>query len=106
MLIQIEPAVLEGSTWFEMEGHNQPHLRLEVGDPGDQDGYYSILYPVLHYCHLSEEAWMMAGEEVGRIPLLLPRNSVYWIYDVTGTDTIDHINYWSQMVPEQGALNL
>ena len=105
MPIWIEPAVREGSVWLEMEGCIQPHLRLEVGNPGDQDGYYSILYPILCYCRLSEEAWMMVSEEVGCILLLSPRNDVYWMYDVTGIDTVDHIDHWSQMVPVQGALN-
>ena len=48
---------------------------------------------------------MTVGEEVGHIPLLLPRNDAYWIYNIMGTDTIDHIDHQSQMVLKQGALD-
>ena len=87
-----------------MEGHIQLHLGLEVGNPGNQDGYYSILYPISHYHHSSEEAWTTIGEEAVRVPLL-PRNDAYWIYNVTGIDTIDHIDHQSQVVLVQGVLN-
>jgi len=40
----------------------------------------------------------MVSEEVGHNPLLSPRNGVYWIDDITGIDTVDHIDHRSQMV--------
>ena len=81
-----------------MAVHVRPHLGLKVGDPGDQDEYYSIPYPISCYHRSSAEVWTTVSEEVGRNPLLSPRNGAYWIYDVTGINTVDHIDHQSQMV--------
>ena len=97
-LTQTEPAAHDGSVRLERVSHVRHHLRLNVGNPGNQDEYYFILCPVSCYCHSSAEVGMMVSEEVGRNPLLSPRNGAYWIYDITGIDTVDHIDHWFQMV--------